>query len=115
MTNSCGKCDNGVKWRQDFDNPLCDCQKMLTIHKQTLEITDEQFITVPEGSELLTVQIQNGAPQIWYKCDTEAPKVSKRIRIYGTGNSITDADDEVYLATFQVYGGSLVFHVFVKD
>jgi len=33
---------------------------MKTIWKYTLEITDQQFVEVPDGSELLTVQMQNG-------------------------------------------------------
>lgn len=87
---------------------------MKTIWKYILEITDQQFVAVPEGSELLTVQMQNDAPQLWVKCDSDKPKVFKRIRIYGTGNPVSN-DDETYLATFQVYGGDLVFHVFVGN
>ena len=87
---------------------------MKTIWKYPLEITDQQFVEVPEGSELLTVQMQNGTPQLWVKCDNNKPKVFKRIRIYGTGHKLW-ADDETYLATFQVYDGDLVFHVFVGN
>lgn len=88
---------------------------MITIWKQTLEITDQQFIEVPDGAELLTVQIQHGEPQLWFKCDSDVMKVYKCLRIYGTGNLIRPSADEKYLATFQIHGGSLVFHVFIKD
>jgi hypothetical protein len=88
--------------------------EMKTIWKYTLEITDQQFVEVPDGSELLTVQMQNGTPQLWVKCYSENPKISKRIRIYGTGHKLW-VDDETYLATFQVCDGDLVFHVFVGN
>lgn len=87
---------------------------MITIWKQPLQITDEQFIEVPKGAELLSVQVQNGEPQIWFKCDAEAPKVYVRILVYGTGNPISPCEGEKYLSTFQVMGGQLVFHVFYK-
>lgn len=86
---------------------------MITIWKQTLDICDQQFIEVPEGAELLTVQVQHGQPQLWFKCDNKTPKIYQHIRIYGTGNPISNSsNDEKYLATFQIEGGQLVFHVF---
>ena len=83
-----------------------------TIWKQELRITDEQFVEIPKGSELLTVQIQNGNPQLWFKCDPNAHRIFERIRIYGTGNPISSVDEQ-YLATFQIADDQLVFHVFV--
>jgi hypothetical protein len=82
------------------------------IWKQELKITGEQFVELPQGLELLTVQIQNGSPQLWFKCDPNTPKILRRIRIYGTGVPVSLADEQ-YLATFQIADGQLVFHVFV--
>ena len=83
---------------------------MRTVYKYELEIADEQFVVMPTGAELLTVQVQAGTGMVclWARVDTDAPVVRRRIWMRGTG--YPDAYD-VYVATFQYHFG-LVFHVF---
>jgi len=82
------------------------------IFKWELQLTDEQVLWLPKGSKLLTVQMQNGRPKLWAICDPNAVlQEPRRIGIYGTGNPIPE-DPGIYIATFQMHNGDLVFHVF---
>ena len=82
------------------------------IWKFGLEVKDIQFLAVPTGAKFLDAQMQNGNLQLWALCDNSKPLIEKRkIAIYGTGNPMPDNCGE-YIATFQMAGGSLVFHVF---
>jgi len=62
------------------------------------------------SASLLTVAVQDGAPCIWALVDPAQPSRERRIRIYGTGHSINEPGR--YIGTFQLLGGTLVFHVF---
>jgi len=83
----------------------------MVIWKWTLTIDDKQILTIPKGAQFLTVQTQNGSPQIWALCDETAPKVMRSIAIYGTGHPIPKNPGQ-YIATFQLVNLGLVFHVF---
>lgn len=86
---------------------------MMTIWKYPLEITDEQTIELPQRSEILSVQMQNGVPTIWALVDPKAPgpKVKQKIGIFGTGNPIDGVlFKQAFIGTVQQ--GSLVWHVF---
>lgn len=86
--------------------------KARTIWKWSLVVTDVQAIQMPGGAQLLAVQMQGGAPQLWALVDpTEAHKEMRTIRIFGTGNPIGEYPGD-YLGTFQLDGGALVFHAF---
>lgn len=84
---------------------------MKTIYKYGLSITDQQFIRVPEGAELLTAQFQGQQLQLWAKVDTSKPLERREIAIYGTGNPVPE-NSGAYIATVQHHGGALVWHVF---
>lgn len=83
----------------------------MRIWKWQLDVTDEQVVQMPAGAKLLDVQMQGGACCLWALCDENAPKEQRRIAIYGTGNLMPDEPGE-HIATFQMHGGSLVFHAF---
>lgn len=89
---------------------------MITIYKYPLIVTDEQEISMPLGAEILTVQTQNGIPCLWAKVDTSRPVDVRGIQMYGTGHPMESGAGEgevgKYVGTFQLHGGSLVFHVF---
>jgi len=87
---------------------------MRVIHKQVLKTTDFQKIVVPLDSKILTVQLQNGLPCIWYEHDFN--KVDKYIDVYtfGTGHSMDfEYIEPEYIATYQI--GGLVFHVYIEQ
>lgn len=87
----------------------------MQILKWSLAITDKQTLRLPAGAKILTVQLQYGTPQLWALCDEAMAarygKTSRYISIYGTGNPMPDDPGE-YIATFQMEGGALVWHVF---
>ena len=83
---------------------------MWTIHKQKLQIMDEQLIEVGATSEILSVAMQKDELCIWYTFNTLDPKKAKiKIYIHGTGHKITD-DQTKFIGT--VLLEYLVFHVF---
>ena len=76
-------------------------------------ITDYITILLPTGAHVLHVAEQNGQPHLWALVDPNAEPEERTFRIAGTGHKIT-AHPELfdYVGTFQMLGGSLVFHVF---
>ena len=83
----------------------------MRIWKWTLNMTDVQTVEMPAGAKPLTVQLQGGMPQLWALCDERSPVEPRLIAIYGTGNPMP-ANPGRYISTFQMAGGSLVFHAF---
>ena len=92
---------------------------MKTVHKYPVEITDEFWVEMPAGAEVLTVQVltvqvQQGEPFLWAKVDTAAPYRPHGFRLIGTGLPAGD-DPGRYVGSFQLEGGTLVFHLFTWD
>jgi hypothetical protein len=81
----------------------------MKIYKWTLKLLDRQIIPMPEGSEILTVQAQNGVPCLWAVVNETAQPVPRVIAIYGTGNPMPEMYGK-YIASFQQVG--FVWHVF---
>lgn len=84
---------------------------MQTIWKFPLKVADYQQIEMPEGAEVLAVQVQHNIPCLWARVTSTNPLVEKGIFIVGTGNRVNE-DCGRHLGTFQIANGSLVFHVF---
>lgn len=86
---------------------------MRTIHKQVLQIADEQTIQVPIGTANMYVGTQRGDVCMWYMCDPDNEYQDITIRIYGTGHPIEeDVNLLRYLGTAMTEGGRFVWHVF---
>lgn len=87
---------------------------MQVIWKAQLQCTDKQTIDLPKGAEVLCVQTQNELPCIWFLV-SDVDSIHKEPRtfyIYGTGHKHEAIGDGLYIGTFQLQGGKLVFHVF---
>ena len=84
------------------------------IWKWTLEVLDKQSLPMPEGAQVLSVQAQGGAPQLWALVDPKAYGCFRTFATYGTGQPMPD-EPGVYVGTYQMHGGALVFHVFEQD
>lgn len=80
------------------------------IYKYKLELTEEQIVNMPQGSKILSTQLQDGSICLWAMVDTEKPFKQRDIRIYGTGSKITDLDK--YIGTVQ--DGRYVWHVWER-
>lgn len=88
---------------------------MKHILKYPVRIEDEFAIEMPSGSTLLSVQIQNGVPQLWALVEVGAPMARRKLAIRGTGHDLTfsaEAWPAKYVGTFQMQGGSLAWHLF---
>ena len=87
-------------------------EKMTTIWKYELGEVDNQVISIPEGYELLSVQVQNGVLCLWAKVEPKNNREELEIIIHGTGHNANDVECGKFIGTFQLYGGSFVGHVF---
>lgn len=81
------------------------------IWKFALPIEDESIIEMPKGAMILCVQVQGDSPCIWAKVSTKAIRASRRLLVVGTGHSFPEGEN-LYVGSFQLSGGRLVFHVF---
>lgn len=71
-------------------------------------------IDMPVGARPLTVQVQHGQPMLWALCDPNPSRWKLRtFLIVATGEDRTDLAEAEYVASYQVLGGQLVYHVFV--
>lgn len=88
---------------------------MNTIWKYDLTLIDVQGVKMPFGAELLCVQMQGSAPCLWARVDPN-PDMKIEVRqivTHGTGQHVPKTTGK-YLGTYQLHGGTLVFHVFEK-
>lgn len=81
----------------------------LCIWKWQLKMAQQQDLGMPVGAQLLSLQLQDGNPTLWFLCDPDAPIELRRFAIYGTGQVVPDTPRE-FLDTFQT--GATVWHVF---
>lgn len=87
----------------------------MKVFKYTLSVVEWQVLPLPKGARLLTVQMQHGQVQLWALVDPSAPFESWTFRTVGTGNEAGDLSKDVYVGTYQIDHGALVFHVFAQQ
>ena len=87
---------------------------MLKICKYKVVVDDQFVLEMPTGAQILTVQTQQGWPQLWALVDSEEEKKEYRLfRLYGTGDPTEEIRGKLeYIATFQMMGGDVAFHLF---
>lgn len=86
----------------------------MTIWKFELKKERTQLVKIPEKSEIMDIQIQNGKLAMWALVDTKSKEIDIKINMYGTGWNIHNSaiiKDE-YLATVQ--DGEFVWHFFMN-
>jgi hypothetical protein len=83
------------------------------IWKVKLEVTDVQPLLLPP-CKFLSVATQHDSVCIWFLVpDTDAKRVLRNVYIVSTGQSCNFVLDKQFVGTFQMFGGNLIFHVFV--
>lgn len=82
---------------------------MKTIWKYELTVGKNK-INLPWGSQVLTVQMQDGKPYIWVLLDPKEKEYPHIFEIYGTGHTIEDSQCNIYIGTWQ--DGPYVWHLF---
>jgi len=87
---------------------------MKAIWKFPILVVDNQQIAMPEGAEILCVQMHRGEPCLWAMVNPDRPKEQRAVEVFGTGNPIKSdmGTSRKYIGTFQMLAGDLVFHVF---
>jgi hypothetical protein len=81
------------------------------ILKFNFPISDRIQIQMPKGAKVLSVQIQHDQPTLWAICNPDAEIETRKFFICGTGHPI-DLEGKVYVGTFQMTQGALVWHLF---
>ena len=83
------------------------------IFKYDLSFENRTFIRMPEDSEIMDIQIQEGKPVMWAMVDTESKEIVVRINMLFTGQGMQlEATHNEYLGTIQHEG--LVYHYFMN-
>lgn len=85
----------------------------MKIWKIELKKERTQLVKMPEKSEIMDIQMQNGNPVMWFLTKPENKEIEVKINMYGTGwetNENTSKDE--YLSTVQ--DGDFVWHFFMN-
>lgn len=84
-----------------------------TIYKYPLTFVESQQVSLPVGTKVLTVQLQNGIPTLWAMVNQNSEHFEdKTIEMYGTGWPIENTCvGRNYISTIQT-DEELVFHFF---
>ena len=69
-------------------------------------------LSMPEGAQVLTVQMQHGEACMWAKVDPSKPLEVRVFHVYGTGHEMPNDPLFIYVGTFQMANGAFVWHVF---
>jgi hypothetical protein len=87
---------------------------MKTIHKYPVPIDRDYFdLELPEGAEILTVQVQRDQVCLWCTVNTERARQFKHtFRLAGTGHELDNDELLKYIGTFQLNQGWVIGHLF---
>ena len=84
---------------------------MCRIYKYPLKIEETQLVILPDNAKILTVQMVGENPYLWAEIDTEEKPRERFIHTIPTG---VDFDVHgVYLGTYQLHRGILIYHVYI--
>ncbi|MRM83380.1 hypothetical protein [Riemerella anatipestifer] len=84
------------------------------IFKYSLQVEDEQIISMQKGAEILTVQEQHGKPCLWALANPEAEKEEVKLVMVGTGH-IFNTKNLKYIGTCQLINRLFPVHIFVEE
>lgn len=82
---------------------------MKKIWKYELYVGPDAVHDMPAFSRILSVQMQDGKPVLWAEVNPREDRVTRKFRVYGTGQEIDDFGGH-YVGTFQ--DGPFVGHVY---
>lgn len=85
---------------------------MKTVFKYTFSIGNGFWLDMPEGAKILSCDLQYGVPCFWVEVDTDRPTKRYYYVIFGTGHPIADLTRLEFIATLQMAGGDLVWHIY---
>lgn len=83
----------------------------MVIWKHTFAIVpDPQRVVMTDDAVILSVQVQDNAPTMWFRCDPQAPPAPRWFVLMATGVEFTWNDAWQYHGTVQVSKGR-IFHL----
>lgn len=86
---------------------------MLKVYKYPVETKRLFKINMPQGARVLKVENQRGIPCLWALVNPDAVLFPRYFLLAATGQDIEyDAEDLEFISTFQVDGGTFIFHIF---
>jgi hypothetical protein len=88
----------------------------MIIYKYPITTADEQTLTLPLGSKILSVQCINEQLYVYALVDENSVAVTmKTILVFGTGQEIEEPIPLMnYIGTVQQYKGMYIWHVFER-
>ena len=88
--------------------------RMITVWKYPLAITDRQVLNMPRDAQVLSVEADETghAALLWALVDTDAPREDRAVLIYGTGNPAPE-DTGKFIGTVRTHG-RFYWHVFLE-
>lgn len=89
---------------------------MKAIYKYSLQIIDEQTISMPKDAKILTIETLYNQPMLWANVDCAKEYEPVTIITLPTGSTLVEYEDMSleYIGSYQLGGGNFVGHVFVK-
>ena len=85
----------------------------MTIWKFELTKEKTQLVKMPEKSEIMDIQMQNGKPVMWALVHPYTREIEVKINMYGTGwETHENTTKDEYLSTVQ--DGEFVWHFFMN-
>lgn len=97
----------------DGGQTVTEPRRTRTIWKFPLLITPLQTVRLSCGSQLLTVDVQDGIPCLWAIVETDAPERDVAIRCRTTGETFDDHGSySHHLGTALLRNGEWVYHFF---
>jgi hypothetical protein len=88
----------------------------MRIWKFGIQAVDRQSVQMPAGAKPLTVELQRSTLQIWALVDQTAPRSSRIVACYMTGQEVPD-DPGQYIGTVHQTGSDgqpFVLHFFLE-
>lgn len=83
---------------------------MNQVWKYELKSLTPNVLAIPRDAQFLALQLQNGAPMMWFSVNPDAPKQERIFNIVGTGHEVPETAK--YFGTIQIREGAIVLHVF---
>ena len=74
---------------------------MTTWKHELLRAAEVQTFRLPEGAQVLALQVQDRTPCIWFLVDESREMTYRHFAVYGTGWKLPN-DPGSYVGTFQV-------------
>jgi len=86
---------------------------MLSVFKYPVSTAGYFDLGLPDGAEILTVQVQHNEPKIWALVKPDNPTERRRFLSAATGAGLSESKENlVYIGTFQLDDGAYVGHLF---